>query len=99
MKYFVVALVVAFAAASSAAAVPEGVQPQKLMPVEPAVAPQAEAENVARDKRGFLLSTYTAPVAYSSYAAPYSYSLGYNLPYAYSYRSYPYAYSSPYIYG
>ena len=65
-----------------------------------------EAENAVaagRSKRGYLLSAYTAPVAYSAYTAPVAYSSAYSYPYAYSAYSagYPYyssAYSVPYYY-
>lgn len=69
--------------------------------IEPVKA-EATKEEVARDKRGLLVSAaYTAPVAYSAFASPVAYTSGaYAYPYAYSaYSAYPYyagAYSSPY---
>ncbi|CAK9817887.1 hypothetical protein ANTQUA_LOCUS9587 [Anthophora quadrimaculata] len=85
--FFAVVLLALFAVAFAAETPdePQNVQ-QSLNPADP---------NAPRDKRGVLLS-YTAPIAYTSYAsAPLAYS-AHNVPYAY--RSYPYYYNS-YYYG
>ncbi|XP_012152413.2 uncharacterized protein LOC105664081 [Megachile rotundata] len=84
--YIAVALLALFAVAFAAE------QPNEPEKIEPVVS--AEAQEAPRDKRGLLLS-YTAPVAYSPYAAPIAYSASYSVPYAY--RTYPYYYSSYYL--
>ncbi|XP_029037622.1 uncharacterized protein LOC114873447 [Osmia bicornis bicornis] len=86
--YIAIALLALFAVAFAAE------QPAESEKIEPVVS--AEPQDAPRDKRGLLLG-YTAPVAYTSYAAPVAYSASYSVPYAYrTYPTYPY-YSSYYL--
>ncbi|XP_076380459.1 uncharacterized protein LOC143259977 [Megalopta genalis] len=70
-------------------------EPKKLEPVVADAAPDA-----SRDKRGVLLNYAAAPIAYSAYSAPLTYSSAYSLPYAYrAYPPYYPSYYNSYIYG
>ncbi|KOC67859.1 hypothetical protein WH47_12189 [Habropoda laboriosa] len=84
MKSFVAILLLALFAVALAIETP--VEPENIKPLlNPGAIPDGP-----RDKRGILLSSYSAPLAYT----PLAYSASYGVPYAY--RSYPYYYSSYY---
>ncbi|KAK2585677.1 hypothetical protein KPH14_010292 [Odynerus spinipes] len=91
MKFFAAFVLCALFAVASVQSQPVETE-KKIEPVKETeqAEPQADAP---RDKRGLLLSaTYTSPVAYAAYSAPYVYAANYHYPYTYSYRSYPYFY-------
>lgn len=91
-------MLLAFVATVYAGKLPE---PVELKPDAEAEPKQAAAAEQTRDKRGILLSPYSAPYAaaysYPAYTASYSYPYAYSAPYAIAaYRSayYPSYYSS-----
>ncbi|XP_051154166.1 uncharacterized protein LOC127277248 [Leptopilina boulardi] len=102
MKCIAAILLLALAAVALAETKP--VEVEKTQGAKQVVSgPEVENSVVSgRSKRGYVLSAYSAPVAYSAYTAPVAYSAYTNYPYAYSaYSSYPYyasGYSAPYYY-